>query len=63
MANPKHKISKARRDKRRTHYKLAVPTVVLCSQCNEPKRPHYACLSCGYYNGREVVEVKGKAAS
>ena len=60
MANPKHKISKARRDKRRTHYKLTAPAVVLCPQCREPKRAHFACLACGTYKGREVVEVKGK---
>ncbi|MEK7748056.1 MAG: 50S ribosomal protein L32 [Nitrospirota bacterium] len=63
MPNPKHKHSKARTRSRRTHEKLAPPTVVTCSQCNEPKRPHYACLSCGYYDGREVIEIKVKAAS
>ncbi len=58
MANPKHKISKSRRDKRRTHYKLAAPALVACPRCHEPKRPHYACLACGTYKGREVVEIK-----
>jgi large subunit ribosomal protein L32 len=61
MANPKHKISKMRTRKRRTHYKLTAPAITLCPQCHEAKRPHYACLACGMYNGREVVEVKGKA--
>ena len=28
MAHPKHKVSSTRRDKRRTHYKAVVPTVV-----------------------------------
>jgi large subunit ribosomal protein L32 len=58
MANPKHKTSKARRDKRRTHYKAALPEVGSCPRCHEPKRPHYACLSCGTYDGREVIEMK-----
>ena len=58
MANPKHKISKARRDKRRTHYKLSFPGLVPCPQCHEPKLPHYVCLSCGTYKGREVIAVK-----
>ena len=35
MAHPKHKISSTRRDKRRTHYKAVVPTVVTCSNCGE----------------------------
>lgn len=58
MANPKHKISKSRRDKRRTHKKLSFPALVSCPQCHEPKRPHHVCLRCGTYKGREVITVK-----
>ena len=59
VPNPKHKISKSRRDKRRTHDKLTAPAYVPCSKCHEPKRPHHVCLACGTYKGREVVAVKG----
>jgi large subunit ribosomal protein L32 len=58
MANPKHKISRARRDKRRAHHALATPTLTLCPQCREPKLPHRVCLSCGTYRGRDVIPVK-----
>ncbi|HLB01713.1 MAG TPA: 50S ribosomal protein L32 [Nitrospiria bacterium] len=58
MANPKHKISKARRDKRRTHKKLTFPSLGSCPQCHEPKLPHHVCLNCGTYKGREVIAVK-----
>lgn len=58
MANPKHRTSKSRRDKRRTHKKLRMPTLVPCPQCHEPKLPHHVCLSCGTYKGREVIQVK-----
>lgn len=57
MPNPKHKISKSRRDKRRTHKKLSKPGYVLCPQCHETKLPHNVCLSCGTYNGREIITV------
>lgn len=57
MPNPKHKHSKSRRDKRRTHKKLSLPGFVLCPQCREPKLPHHVCLSCGTYKGRDVIEV------
>ncbi|RLD59011.1 MAG: 50S ribosomal protein L32, partial [Bacteroidetes bacterium] len=30
MAHPKRKISKTRRDKRRTHYKAVLPTLATC---------------------------------
>jgi large subunit ribosomal protein L32 len=61
MPNPKHKISKARRDSRRTHYKLVAPVYVLCPQCREPKLPHHACLSCGMYKGKEVIATQSSS--
>lgn len=58
MAVPKRKTSKARRDKRRTHWKLTVPGLVACPQCHEPKLPHRVCVNCGHYKGREAVETE-----
>jgi large subunit ribosomal protein L32 len=58
MPNPKHKISKARRNKRRAHLKLPSPILSLCPQCREPKLPHRVCLNCGTYKGREVMVVE-----
>ncbi len=55
MAHPKRKISKTRRDKRRTHYKLSAPAIGKCPNCGEIKRHHTACTSCGYYNGRVIL--------
>ncbi|MDZ7374558.1 MAG: 50S ribosomal protein L32 [candidate division KSB1 bacterium] len=54
MALPKRRHSRSRRDKRRTHWKAAMPTVVECSHCHQPKLPHRACPNCGYYAGRSV---------
>lgn len=57
MAVPKSKISKARRNKRRsTVWKLSAPALMRCPQCGDFKVPHRVCGSCGYYNGREVVK-------
>jgi len=56
MAVPKCKVSKARRDKRRSStWKLAVPGVVACPKCGAPRLPHRACKACGTYNGRQVI--------
>ncbi|MGQ9560039.1 MAG: 50S ribosomal protein L32 [Candidatus Oleimicrobiaceae bacterium] len=54
MPLPKRRHSRSRRDKRRTHWKAAVPTVSKCANCGEPKLSHRACPSCGYYRGRSV---------
>lgn len=60
MAQPKKKTSRARRDSRRSHHALTAINLAVCPQCNEQKRPHYACAKCGYYNGKEVVSVKAE---
>jgi len=58
MAHPKHKISRTRGRKRRTHQSLEVPQFVPCRQCHTPKQPHRVCHSCGWYAGREVVSTE-----
>jgi large subunit ribosomal protein L32 len=58
MPNPKHRHSKARRDKRRAHDFLATPGVSECPNCHETKLPHRVCPHCGHYKGREVIDIK-----
>ena len=59
MAVPKRRVSKARRDKRRSSvWKLNAPELVKFPKCGEYKRPHRLCANCGYYNGRQVVETE-----
>ena len=58
MAVPKGKVSKARRDKRRSsHWKLEVPGMVACPKCGEMILSHRVCKNCGTYNGKEVIKV------
>ncbi len=61
MAVPKKKISKQRKHKRRTHYKLAAPGFVACPKCHALKLPHVVCKACGSYNGKEVVAMEDNA--
>ncbi|HRT84306.1 MAG TPA: 50S ribosomal protein L32 [Bacteroidales bacterium] len=56
MAHPKHKISKARRDKRRTHDRVEVPTLAHCSNCGAAVIYHHVCPECGYYRGRLMIQ-------
>ena len=57
MPNPKRRHSKARRDKRRAHDHLTAPGLSLCPNCQEPKQPHRVCPRCGFYKGKQVIEV------
>ena len=57
MAVPKRKVSRARRDKRRSNvWKIAAPARSICPQCGEVKLPHRVCGNCGYYKGREIIK-------
>ena len=56
MAHPKRKVSKTRRDKRRTHYKAVAPTITTCSNCGAPVLYHRVCNECGYYKGKQAIE-------
>ncbi len=58
MAVPKRRVSKARRDKRRSNvWKLTAPAFSKCPNCGELKLPHRVCKSCGFYKGKEVIKV------
>ncbi len=56
MAHPKSKISKTRRNKRRTHYKAKQPAISNCSNCGTSKLMHRVCPECGFYRGMIAVE-------
>ena len=58
MAVPKNKVSKSKRNMRRAHDSLSPSSYVECPNCGELKRPHHVCGSCGYYDGREVMETE-----
>jgi large subunit ribosomal protein L32 len=58
LANPKRKVSKSRKNKRRTHWVEKPINLVECSRCHEYKLPHHVCPSCGYYNGEKVITEK-----
>ncbi len=56
-AVPNKKVTRARRGRRLTAYKLKAVHPALCPRCRAAKLPHTACSRCGYYRGRQVVEV------
>ena len=58
MAVPKKKISSSKRGMRRSHLALTESLVMECPNCGAEKRPHHVCPSCGYYNGRQLVQLK-----
>lgn len=62
MPHPKRKISKSRRDKRRTHYKAEASTLVTCPTTGTVHMPHRAYMVDGnlFYKGKMIVENTAK---
>ena len=58
MAHPKRKISKTRRDKRRTHYKASNSQIATCKITGENHLYHRAHWHEGklYYRGKVLVD-------
>ncbi len=60
MPNPKRRHSNTRTRKRRTHDKMKVAATKPCIQCGYPIMSHRVCSKCGYYKGRQVIQIKTK---
>ena len=63
MAHPKRKISKTRRDKRRTHYMATAPQLAVDSTTGETHQRHRAHENDGvlYYRGKAVMNLTEEA--
>ncbi len=60
MAVPKKRRSKSRKRTHRSLWKIAIPTMVKCPNCEDYHVAHRVCTSCGYYKGAPVIQIKQK---
>lgn len=60
MPHPKRKVSRTRRDKRRTHDKLTARTFYMDPVSGEATLYHRVNLTSGYYKGQQYLESKGE---
>ena len=58
MAVPKRRTSKRKKRARRTHYKAAAMQLQPCPRCQDLRRPHHVCPTCGYYGDAQRVAVE-----
>ena len=45
---------------RRSHHAISMAVLSKCSRCGRELAPHTMCQNCGYYNGRQVIDVLAK---
>jgi large subunit ribosomal protein L32 len=60
-AVPKGKRSKSKRDMKRNGFKLGILSVVECPRCRAKKVAHRVCITCGYYDNKEIIKIKVKS--
>ena len=60
MGVPRAHRTKGKQGSRRSHLNLKLSGLSLCSHCKKPRLSHTMCKFCGFYKGREVVNVLAK---
>lgn len=60
MPVPKKHHTHTRTNKRRSHHALKKLKLFICAKCGKPSIPHHVCPYCGFYQGREVINVLAK---
>lgn len=59
MAVPKYKISKAKsRTRKSINMKLSAPQLVECGTCGNKVLPHRVCPKCGFYRGKQILNLE-----
>jgi large subunit ribosomal protein L32 len=59
MAVPKKKTSKAKsRSRRASAWTISAPARSVCPRCGAAKRPHIVFGNCGWYRGRQAIDVE-----
>ncbi len=60
MAVPRHKHTRSSVGQRRMHIFVTPVKLTTCQKCSAPVRPHTICKKCGFYKGKEVLNVLDK---
>ncbi len=58
MAVQQRRVSKSRKGMRRSHHALKELNVSPCPKCGKPIESHTVCNSCGFYDGKKIIQVK-----
>lgn len=57
MGVPKKRITSSTQGQRRKHLRLKPINLIACPKCGQQTKPHQVCRFCGFYKGKEVVNV------
>ncbi|MEK9131329.1 MAG: 50S ribosomal protein L32 [Patescibacteria group bacterium] len=54
------RATRSHRDNRRSHFALKAAALATCQDCKARILAHHACLKCGKYAGKMVLNVQAK---
>ena len=57
------RATRSHRNNRRSHHALDAARFSVCSNCKASHKSHTICMSCGWYNGRKVLDLAAKAVN
>lgn len=60
MSVPAKRRTKSAKRRRASHFALERLLLVTCPKCKKKKWPHQVCQFCGFYRGKEIIDVKAK---
>ena len=60
MALPRHHLAKGKQGRRRSHLALKSKKLTTCAHCKKQIIAHTVCKYCGYYKGKEIINVLAK---
>ncbi len=60
MPQPKKKMTNTRSGNRRSQIRLSEIALMTCSKCKSAVQPHVVCKICGYYDGKQVIDMDKK---
>jgi len=60
MAVPRHKHTRSSVGQRRMHIFIKPTSLTTCKKCSKPVRPHVVCKNCGFYKGRDMLNILSK---
>lgn len=57
MAVPRHKHTRSKVGQSRMHKNIKLLHLNICPKCKKPVLSHTACLNCGFYKEKEIINV------
>jgi len=60
MAVPRHKHTRSKVGQSRMHKNIKLLHLNVCPKCKKPVLSHTVCSNCGFYKGKEVINVLAK---